>query len=331
MIFAEKLIMLRKKAGWSQEELAAQLNVSRQSVSKWEGAQSVPDLEKMLRLSSLFGVSTDYLLKDDMEAEEYSASSSEDFTRRHVTMEDAVAFLALRERCSRIIASGVFLCILSPVSLLILGVLSEQPGTVISELTAGVTGIIVMLILVAAAVALFIYSYIHSSGYEYLEKEIFETDYGVTGMVREKKKQYQNTYIRNIIIGVCTCILSLLPFFAGVMLYENNDVAMVLFLCVSIIIVGCGVFLIVTASVVQGSYDRLLQEGDYAKEKKQHNPYVSTVTTVYWLAATAIFLAASLPEKNWEDGWIIWVIAGVLFPAVLAVVQTFWKKNRNDS
>ena len=63
MIFADKLVRLRKKAGWSQEELAEQMNVSRQSVSKWEGAQSVPDLEKMIRLSKLFGVTTDYLLR----------------------------------------------------------------------------------------------------------------------------------------------------------------------------------------------------------------------------------------------------------------------------
>ena len=64
MIFADKLITLRKKAGWSQEELAEKLNVTRQSVSKWEGAQSVPDIDKILQLSCLFGVTTDYLLKD---------------------------------------------------------------------------------------------------------------------------------------------------------------------------------------------------------------------------------------------------------------------------
>ena len=46
MIFADKLIQLRKKSGWSQEELANQMHVSRQAVSKWEGAQSVPDLGK---------------------------------------------------------------------------------------------------------------------------------------------------------------------------------------------------------------------------------------------------------------------------------------------
>ena len=65
MTFADKLITLRKKAGWSQEELAARLDVTRQSVSKWEGAQSLPDIDKIVQLSRLFGVTTDYLLKDE--------------------------------------------------------------------------------------------------------------------------------------------------------------------------------------------------------------------------------------------------------------------------
>ena len=65
MTFSDKLIALRKKAGWSQEELAERLNVSRQSVSKWESAQSMPDIDKILQLSSLFSVTTDCLLKDD--------------------------------------------------------------------------------------------------------------------------------------------------------------------------------------------------------------------------------------------------------------------------
>ena len=70
MIFANKLIQLRKKNGWSQEELAEQMDVTRQSVSKWESAQSIPDYEKMIRLSHLLGVSIDYLLKDEMEEED---------------------------------------------------------------------------------------------------------------------------------------------------------------------------------------------------------------------------------------------------------------------
>ena len=67
MILGDKIINLRKKNGWSQEEFAEKMNVSRQSVSKWEGAQSVPELEKILIMSDIFGVTVDYLLKDDTE------------------------------------------------------------------------------------------------------------------------------------------------------------------------------------------------------------------------------------------------------------------------
>ena len=69
MILADKIINLRKKNGWSQEELAEKLGVTRQSISKYEGAQSIPDLDKILKLSEIFGVTTDYLIKDELEEE----------------------------------------------------------------------------------------------------------------------------------------------------------------------------------------------------------------------------------------------------------------------
>ena len=59
MFLADKIINLRKKAGWSQEELAGRLGVTRQSVSKWEGAQSVPDIENIVPLSRRCSVTTD--------------------------------------------------------------------------------------------------------------------------------------------------------------------------------------------------------------------------------------------------------------------------------
>ena len=58
-----KIMLLRKQKGWSQEQLAEQLGISRQSVSKWESGASVPDLDKIIKLSQIFDVSTDYLLK----------------------------------------------------------------------------------------------------------------------------------------------------------------------------------------------------------------------------------------------------------------------------
>lgn len=84
MDLADKIIALRKKKGWSQEELAEKTGVSRQAVSKWEGAQSVPDLSKILLLSEIFEVSTDYLLKDDM-TEEWQESKAQLAVERPVT------------------------------------------------------------------------------------------------------------------------------------------------------------------------------------------------------------------------------------------------------
>ena len=70
--------MLRKKYGWSQEELAERLDISRQSVSKWESGASIPDLERIVGMSQLFGVTTDYLLKDEMEETEFADGMSQE-------------------------------------------------------------------------------------------------------------------------------------------------------------------------------------------------------------------------------------------------------------
>ena len=82
MILAEKILALRTAQGWSQEELAEKLEVSRQSVSKWESAGSIPDLHKILQLAQLFGVSTDYLLGMKTSA----AVSVEGLTKEDVEM-----------------------------------------------------------------------------------------------------------------------------------------------------------------------------------------------------------------------------------------------------
>lgn len=69
MTFAEKLVQLRKREGYTQEELAARLEVSRQAISRWEMGTAVPDSINLLHISKLFGVSTDYLLNDEFESD----------------------------------------------------------------------------------------------------------------------------------------------------------------------------------------------------------------------------------------------------------------------
>ncbi len=69
MRLSDKIVKLRKTNGWSQEELAEKLNVSRQAISRWEGATAQPDATNILQLSKLFGVTTDYLLNDEYESD----------------------------------------------------------------------------------------------------------------------------------------------------------------------------------------------------------------------------------------------------------------------
>jgi len=67
MKLADKLIALRKENGWSQEDFAEKLDVSRQAISRWENGTALPDAQNILRISKLFGVSADYLLNDEYE------------------------------------------------------------------------------------------------------------------------------------------------------------------------------------------------------------------------------------------------------------------------
>ena len=157
MILADKIIKLRKKNGWSQEELADKMNVSRQAVSKWEGAQTIPDLEKILQLSVLFGVTTDYLLKDEIEDEEIIDDTSSDTTVKRISIEEANAYIEQRKKASWRIALATFLCILSPITLIVLSILSELPNPMITETTAGAVGLTVLFAFILCAVPIYIY------------------------------------------------------------------------------------------------------------------------------------------------------------------------------
>ena len=173
MILSEKIAEERKKNGWSQEELAEKLSVSRQAVSKWESASSVPDLQKLLRMAEIFEVSTDYLLKDEMgkeEVEKISDYRTEDTVYRNVSMEEANHFLEWKRKNAVILAGAVALCIMSPSLLIFLTGLSSATGGNLSENTAVDIGVSVVLVMVSLAVAIFISYGIRGKAYEYLKK-----------------------------------------------------------------------------------------------------------------------------------------------------------------
>lgn len=317
MIFADKLIQLRKKSGWTQEELAQQMHVSRQSVSKWEGAQSVPDLEKMVQLSRLFHVTTDYLLKDEEGEPEPAPGEDPGESLRRVSLEEASAFLEAKQRSAGPIAFATMLCVLSPIGLILLAAMSEVPKYGIPENAAAGIGMILLLLLVAAATAMFILSGSRTSSYEFLEKEPFETEYGVTGMVRERKEQFRETYVRNNVIGTCLCVLSVIPLFAGILIDEENDLLLCGMVCGMLAMIAVGVTFFIRVGTVWNSFQQLLQEGDYSPRNKK----AFGVSGGHWVLVTAIYLACSFLTDRWDLTWIIWVAAAGLYSLLAAILR----------
>ena len=331
MILADKIMALRKKAGWSQEDLAAQLNVSRQSVSKWESAQSIPDMDKVVQMSRLFGVTTDFLLKDEMEIEEHTQSEPVDEPPlRRVTMEEASAYLALRREAAPKIALATFLCIISPVALLMLAAMSEMSRFGISENAAAGIGLCVLLVLVAIGVTLFLTCSAKVRDFDFLEEVPFETEYGVSGMVKERKQSFAAAYARLNIIGTVLCILSAVPLFVS-MCMEVSDVVYVAAVCLLLIIAGIGCVAFTYGGTIHASMERLLEEGDYTRQNKSRRSIKGTISTIYWLLVTAIFMWYTFgPSGNGQArySWFIWAIAAVLYAAVMVVVNLIQRSKR---
>ena len=345
MRLSDKIMELRKKNGWSQEELAEKLGVSRQAVSKWESAGSVPDLQRVIQLAELFEVSTDYLLKDEMvteaavpyiddvsgRAETVYDNAQSVFERektasekakpiRRVSLEEANMFLEMKRKSAPTIANAVLMCIISPVLLILLGTMADDHVMFMTEsLSAGI-GLVFLFGMIAAAVFLFITCGMQASQMEHLEKESFETEYGVSGMVKEKRNTYEAIFTRGIAIGVVLCILSVVPLIiVGVM--DSPDYICGLFTSLLLVIVAVGVNMIIRVSIVKGSYDILLQEGEFSQAEKKAKKKLDPLAGVYWCLVTAIYLGWSFWTMDWHFTWIVWPVAGVLFAAVSGVMR----------
>ena len=321
MIFADKLIKLRKKNGWSQEELADKMNVSRQAVSKWESAQSVPDLEKILQLGNLFGVTTDYLLKDEIEDEEFTDSTEPIIKRLSLT--DANEYLSWREKAAKYISFATMLCIFSPIILIFLASWSEIGTINIPENLAVGIGMAVLLMLVAFAVSLYVYCGFKNTPYEFLEKVPFEMEYGVAGMVKEKQKAFRDTYVKSNIIATCMCILSPLPLILAA--FAKVELYVIIGLCITLIVVAFGVRLYISAGVQWAAMDRILREANLSTAVRQRKKFKDSVESIYWIIALAIYLGWSFITNDWHITWVVWPVAGIL-SAVLDLVLNLTDK-----
>ena len=324
MTMGEKIVALRKGQGWSQDDLAERLDVSRQSVSKWEGGLAAPEIEKLLRLSEIFSVSCDYLIKDDMTLPETAeAAPAPGPALRQVTREDAETFLALKRASAKPTALAVALCILSPICLILLGGLSALRP--VREEIAVAVGLVVLFAALVPAVALFVTWGGRLDKYEYLEKETFSAAPGVTALARAGMDEDREAHSRRMATGICLCVAAVVPML--VCMAVESEFLLSCGIGLLLAIVAVGVYLIVSASIPWDACQMLLQEGDYAPEQK--SALVRNVAVAYWCVATAGYLLWSFLTGAWDRTWLVWPVAGVLFAALVTILTAYAKRKRS--
>ncbi len=323
MKLSEKIVSCRKRLGWSQEDLAERLAVSRQSVSKWESNASQPELDKIIQLADLFGVTTDALLLEELDplaapAAAEPAAVPETAPVRTLSRQDASDYLDLYRRLARRFALAVALCVFSPTPLILLSGLVEFGSLSMGEGQAAGLGVVLLLLLVAPAVAVFIAGGIALSRYSYISEEPFLPEPGLTAWARAEQDAFRPRFARSMIIGVVLCILGVIPLLlAGTM--GLGDLAVVLSVDILLWLVMIAVYLFVCNGMIYGCFTQLLQEEDYAPEWKR-GP-AKYLDAVYWCTVTAIYLAVSFLTMRWDMTWIIWACAGVLFGGICQLVR----------
>lgn len=237
-------------------------------------------------------------------------------------MEEASRYLELRRAAAPRLALATFLCVISPIALILLGGLSEYTAHITENAAAGI-GMSALIVLVAAAVGIFLTCGAKAKAFSFLETEPFETEYGVSGMVRQRQQDFQPTANRLNMIGTILCIMSVLPLFLAICL-SGSDLMYIGAVCLLLGFVALACIVFVYAGTQTAAMEKLLEEGDYTRQRKSKSRLIGTVSVCYWLVVTAIFMFYTFgPYGNAQAkySWFIWAIAGILYGAVMAVLR----------
>ncbi|TQV73190.1 helix-turn-helix transcriptional regulator [Aliikangiella marina] len=318
MILADKIIKLRKQFAWSQEELADKMGVSRQSVSKWESTNSIPDLNKIIKLAEIFGVTTDYLLKDNIETIE-SINGEVEPTINSISLNQANRYVDMKNTMSFIIVKGVLLCLFSVVPLFYLLSLVQTQQMDIDSNTATVSGIIIMLVMVTFGVSFFVRTGQFSNELASIEEDEFELEYGVKSIFKEKLEMITSSYHQKLSIGIALFILSVVPFLY-VAITNGSTEKILTMLCVLFFMIGAGLYIIIPASAQYNAYSLLIKEGDYHPREKDKNKNIEALAAFYWPLLVAIYLGWSFWTMQWGVTWIVFPVGAVLFAALVGLM-----------
>ncbi len=323
MAFADNLYFLRKKNRITQEELADSLDVSRQSVSKWETGEAYPETEKLIALCDKFGVSLDDLLRGDLTAHTEDAEELERGVEWHISP-DEHGFARHMDDFARKIAAGVFLILLGVAVCVALSgysmyykLLSGKTADLIATM-----GAIAVLLCTAVAVFLFVISGITHDRFKKAHPvmpNVFTKE-----QIQKFSKRFpiaMASLVSGIILGVVMLVvLSALIdneiISGGDSSYCYVTAAFLLIVAVS---VGCLVYLGIQKTKFEVS------EYNAATHKELHpSPHEklkNALSGIIMMVATAVFLVLGFVWNLWHPGWVVFPVGGIICGIVGAILN----------
>lgn len=278
MSFNKNLQKLRQQKNISQEQLAEQLNVSRQSISAWESGKSSPDSDKLPQISALFGVSIDELIGE-------LAPLSEDRLTKQV-------YDKFIKKFKIAIASGV--------SLIIFGAALSTYASGLDQDTINISSI-VLITFIAISVPIFIY---FGTLWSDMNKQIEDDNIDIEQFYSKKEiRAINNRSNLGLIYGVMSIFLGLITMLIAEHQHVTNNISSAIFM----IFVAIATWLIIFFGIEKSKTKRIEKTNNIANNRK-----IEKINSVIMLIALAIFLSAGLVFKLWNISWVVFPIGGIL-------------------
>lgn len=326
MSFAENLQYLRKREKITQEELAEELEVSRQSVSKWETGEAFPETEKLIVLCDRFAVNMDDLVRGEI-AHEQVKTESENTEKDYKVYEDDIGFSKHMDSFSLKISAGVFMILMGVALLLTFLAVAETAEKHYVNLL-GALGLVSLFLPVGGAVFLFIISGINHS--EFVKAHGEAKNY----FTKQQCAAFNKKFAVGIAVSVGVIIIAVTGLTVSYTVLEGfvfsspavEDFADKMIVAAFMFVLAFPVGALCYLGIQHSKYDA----AEYNRtninqhEKSRKEKIKDGIQSAVMLIATAVFLLLGFVWNLWHPGWIVFPIGGLL----CAVIGALWGINK---
>ena len=285
MSLAENLQYLRAREGVTQEQLAERLDVSRQSVSKWESSASFPEMDTLIKLCDMFHTDMDTLLRGSVEQS---------------LSEDTAGYDRFMTAYARKIASGV--------AAIIAGVALIPLANLIGTEQAGMLFVAAFFLILTAAVVVFIASGIEED--QFRKRHPVITDF----YTERQKSDFRRRFVWYIAGGVGAILFGVFLMIMAFVVFPEQEPYESIAGTVFLLIVAGAVWFLIYGGMLEDKYDipKYNRENNPTPEDKERRRRAATACAVIMILATAVFLTVGLGWDRWESAGIIYPVGGVL-------------------